>query len=151
METVNIVRTNSKNKDFIDLVSKLNAELKVIDGDDHDFYMQYNGIDKLNNVIIFYQNNIAQCCGTFKEFNDTSVEIKRMYTNKEARGKGFATKILLELEDWAKELGYKNTILETGKRQKDAVGLYKKNGYKITENFEPYIGIDNSVCFIKTL
>lgn len=151
MEAINIVRTNSKNKDFINLVSKLNAELKVIDGDDHDFYMQYNGIDKLNNVIIFYQNNIAQCCGAFKEFNNSAVEIKRMYTNKEARGKGFATKILLELEAWAKELGYKNTVLETGKRQEDAVGLYKKNGYKITENFGPYIGVDNSVCFIKTL
>ena len=34
---INILRTSSKNKDFIDLVKELDAYLKITDGDDHEF------------------------------------------------------------------------------------------------------------------
>jgi putative acetyltransferase len=42
-------------------------------------------------------------------------------------------------------------ILETGKAQIEALAFYPKNGYTITPNFTPYIGVENSVCFIKEL
>ncbi len=37
---IKIVRTDSKNKDFIALVDHLNDYLKIVDGEDHDFYHQ---------------------------------------------------------------------------------------------------------------
>jgi putative acetyltransferase len=37
-------RTDPGDKDFIDLVRLLDAELAIRDGDDHAFYSQYNGI-----------------------------------------------------------------------------------------------------------
>ena len=74
-----------------------------------------------------------------------------MYTVPESRGKGIATKVLIELENWASELGYEKCILETGKRQPEAIRLYTKNGYKLIPNYGQYVDMDNSVCFEKYL
>lgn len=148
---IDIIRTNSKNKDFIELVDCLNNYLKVVDGDDHDFYHQYNGIEMLNHVVVAYKNKRAIGCGAFKEYKTHSVEIKRMFTKPNFRGIGVAGKILSELENWAKEKGYKNCILETGKRQTQAVSFYKKMNYTIIPNYGQYKDIENSLCFKKYL
>jgi len=120
-----IVRTDSNNKDFVNLVKDLDRYLKITDGDEHDFYNQFNNINVLKHCVVVFLNNKAVACGAFKKFDNASVEIKRMYTKPEARKKGLAGNIVLELEHWAKELGYKHTILETGKRQIEAVQFYK--------------------------
>lgn len=148
---MNSVRTSSTDQDFIALVKLLDQELAIVDGDDHAFYHQFNSIDLLKHTIVLYENNIPVGCGAIKKFDDTSAEVKRMYTLNKTRGKGVATKVLLELEKWAKELNYKYTILETGKRQPDAIALYQKNGYEIIPNYGQYVGIENSVCFRKEL
>ena len=142
-------RTNSENKDFINLVKHLDAYLKIMDGDEHDFYNQFNNIDVLNNVVVVFVDKKPVGCGAIKEFDETSVEVKRMFVLSEKRGKGIAQKILQELEFWAKELGYKKCVLETGKRQVEAVKFYTKFNYKKIENYGQYKGIDNSICFEK--
>jgi GNAT superfamily N-acetyltransferase len=148
---MNTVRTDATNQDFINLVKLLDEELAIVDGDDHAFYHQFNNIDVLKYTIVLYENNIPVGCGALKKFDETSAEVKRMYTLPETRGKGIATKVLIELEKWAKELGYKYTILETGKRQPKAIALYQKNGFQIISNYGQYKGIENSVCFRKEL
>ncbi|HEY9116189.1 MAG TPA: GNAT family N-acetyltransferase, partial [Roseivirga sp.] len=80
-----------------------------------------------------------------------SIEIKRMYVLENFRGQGVAGLILTELEKWAKELGYSQSVLETGKRQPEAISLYTKHGYEVTENYGQYQGVANSVCFKKHL
>jgi len=146
---IEIVRTNSENQDFIALVALLDADLAVRDGDDHAFYHQFNNIDVIKHAIVLYENENPVGCGGIKEFDSKSMEVKRMYTTPESRGKGFATKILFELEKWSEELSYKKCVLETGKRQPEAIKLYTKNGYKTIPNFGPYMGIENSLCFEK--
>ncbi len=146
---VQLVKTNSENKDFIDLVKLLDADLKIRDGEDHEFYNQYNAIDKLNHVVIAYYNNEAVGCGAFKQMEEGTVEIKRMYVNPYHRGKKIATKILVGLELWIQENGYKKALLETGIRMPEAIGLYKKCGYQIIENYGQYKGVETSVCFSK--
>lgn len=146
-----IVRTHSENKGFINLVKKLDDYLTIVDGDEHDFYHQYNNIDVLKHVVIAYSNNKPVGCGAFKAFDKNSVEIKRMFTNPENRGEGIASKILKALEIWSHELGYKSCVLETGIRQVEAVQFYKKNKYVIIPNFEPYKNVENSLCLKKEL
>lgn len=147
-----IIRTNSNNKNFINLVKKLDAYLKITDGDEHDFYSQFNNIDVINHVVIIYNNDdVSVGCGAFKPFDSQSVEIKRMFVKPNERGKGFAQKILLELETWAKEIGYIRCVLETGKRQVEAVQFYKKCDYKIIPNYGQYKDMENSICFEKVL
>ena len=102
----NLIRTTSNNKDFINLVKALDAYLKITDGDEHEFYNQFNSVESLSNVVVLYFNENAVGCGGFKKFNDNSVEIKRMYVNPNNREKGLGKQILNGLEDWAKELGF---------------------------------------------
>lgn len=146
-----IVRTTSDNTDFGRLVTELDAYLRVLDGDDHEFYAQFNKTGLLKNALIGYDNELAVGIGAYKEYDAETVEIKRMYTRPEYRGQGIAKAILTELENWAKEEGYNVAILETGYMQEDAIGLYLKLGYQITENFGPYIGVENSICLKKNL
>ena len=148
---IKLVRTNSKNEDFINLVQSLNDYLKIVDGEEHSFYSQYNNIDVLNHVVIAYSNETPIGCGAFKAYNNDDVEIKRMYTNPDFRSKGFASEILKELEKWSKELSFKACVLETGKRQKEAVSFYKKMNYSIIPNYGQYKNIANSLCFKKVL
>jgi len=148
---IEVIRTNSKNTDFIQLVEQLNNYLKIIDGDEHAFYNQYNNIDVLKHVVLVYLDDKPAGCGAFKEFDKNSVEIKRMYTSAEYRKKGLAAKVLLELENWANEIGYTNSILETGKRQIEAVNFYKKWNYNVIHNYGQYKNMTNSLCFEKKL
>lgn len=146
-----IARTNSSNNNFIYLVKQLDAYLAEKDGRDHAFYNQYNKLDKIKHVVVAYENDHPVACGAIKEYDANTMEVKRMFTLPECRGKGVATKVLTELEKWAAELGYKKCILETGKRQPEAIALYKKSGYKSIPNYGQYTRMDNSVCFQKEM
>lgn len=148
---LNLIRTTSDDPDFIELVKKLDADLVERDGADNIFYSQFNKIDKIKHAVVAFENNEPIGCGAMKEFMSDSMEMKRMYTAPEGRGKGVATAVLAELEKWAAELTYKKCVLETGKRQPEAIKLYTKNGYKNIPNYGQYIGIENSVCFEKDL
>lgn len=145
------LRTTSENPDFQKLVKQLDAYLAIIDGEEHGFYDQYNKIDSLKNCLVIFESDAAVACGAIKAFDEKSMEVKRMFTLPERRGKGLASTILKELESWTKELGYEKTILETGKRQTEAIALYEKCGYKVIPNYGQYAGIENSVCFEKIL
>ena len=148
---INLIRTNSDNKDFIDIVKLLDAELAEIDGEEHVFYAQLNKTDTIKHVVVAYENEKPISCGAIREHSSTMMEVKRMYTLPGYRGKGLATKVLNELEKWASELSYQKCILETGWRQPDAIRLYEKNGYSRIPNYGKYAGIVNSVCFEKAI
>lgn len=144
-------RTNSDDLDFQNLVIELDKVLAVLDGDDHSFYAQYNKLNAIKHVVVLYENDIPVGCGAIKEYDEHTMEVKRMFVDPTHRGKGLATVVLLELEKWAKELGYKKCILETGKKQTDAVRLYEKNNYLLMENYGQYAGVEYSLCFEKKL
>jgi GNAT superfamily N-acetyltransferase len=148
---IKITRTNSENPDFIWLVKFLDLELAERDGEDTAFYSQFNKLDMIRHVVVAYENGIPLGCGAIKENGKDTMEIKRMYVSPKGRKRGIATAILSELEKWSGELLYTRCILETGKRQPEAIGLYMKNGYRSIPNFGQYAGVDNSVCFEKKL
>lgn len=148
---INCIRTNSANENFMELVKELDKDLSIRDGADHSFYAPFNKIDKIKYVIVAIENEEAIGCGAIKEYTPEAMEVKRMYVLLNRRGQGIASMILNELELWAIELSYKTCLLETGKKQPEAIALYKKNGYQIIPNFGQYQQIENSVCFQKTL
>lgn len=146
-----IIRTDSTNPDFQKLVKALDSELAIRDGEEHGFYSQYNKIDAIKQAIVLYQGPQAVACGAIKPYSPTSAEVKRMYTQPEYRGKGLAAQVLNELEQWAAQLGFEKCILETGIRQPEAIALYKKCGYTLIPNYGQYAGVENSVCFEKSV
>lgn len=148
---IRIIRTDSENEDFIELVRHLDAELAVRDGDDHAFYAQFNKIAKLKHVVLAYEDDKALGCGAIRELPSGDVEVKRMFVPLESRGKGIASLVLLELENWARELSFTRCVLETGLKQPEAIRLYEKNGYEPIPNYGQYIDMGNSVCFGKDI
>lgn len=148
---IKLLRTNAMNLDFIELVKFLDADLQIRDGEEHSFYNQFNKLNDIKHVVMAYDNEIPIGCGAIKEYEPSAAEIKRMFVSPNSRGKGIATKILTELEHWAKELSFVKCILETGINQPEAIGLYKKNGYKNIANYGQYENVENSVCFEKIL
>jgi len=149
---MNIIRTHSDNADFRTLVQLLDAELAVRDGSDHAFYAQFNKVDAIRNVAVAYVGgDEAAGCGAFKEYSSDAVEIKRMFVRPGHRGQGVAVAVLAELEKWAAKLGYRESILETGLKQPEAIRLYEKSGYTRIPNYGQYEGVENSVCMKKVL
>lgn len=146
---IELKRSNSSDENFIQLVSELDAYLANVDGDDHDFYNQFNGIDSIEHVVLAYYNSEPAGCGAIKPFDAQRMEVKRMYTRPELRGKGIAALVLIELENWCSELGGEACLLETGINQQDAIRVYQKNGYLRVENYGQYVGVENSFCFEK--
>lgn len=144
-----LIRTDSDNPDFIELVKQLDADLAERDGDEHVFYARFNKIDTIKHVVVAFENGIPVSCGAIKDHIPGVMEVKRMYTLPGNRGKGMAGKVLAELEKWAAEMNCNKCVLETGKRQPEAIALYKRNGYIIIPNYGQYAGKDNSVCFEK--
>ncbi|MFC7358179.1 GNAT family N-acetyltransferase [Jejudonia soesokkakensis] len=148
---ISLRRTTTSDIDFKSLVKLLDAELAIRDGDDHEFYNQFNKLDSIPYVVVVYNESTPIGCGALKNYNKNTAEIKRMFTLDSFRGKGIATKILSALETWAMELGYDYCILETGIRQPEAIALYQKCGYQQIENYGQYENVTESLCFKKRL
>ncbi len=144
-------RTNSDDPVFQKLVGLLDQDLKIRDGEEHAFYAQFNKIDKIKEAVVFYVGSTTVGCGAIKQYDEKTAEIKRMFVLPQFRGQGIAYLILKELELWAKELNYSNCILETGKKQTEAIRLYQKAGYSLIPNYGQYKNVENSICMIKII
>lgn len=148
---ISVVRESSKHKDFQQLVRLLDAHLNAQYGTLQAAYDQYNATDSIETVVLAYVDQQPVGCGGLRSCNRETGEIKRMYVKPTYRNRGIAGHILQELERRAVELGSVRTILETGKRQVEAIGFYRKHGYRQIDNYGQYAGNPNSLCFEKTL
>jgi len=151
IKLIRIERTGAENPDFIQLVKQLDTDLAEREGKEHLFYDQFNKIVEIKYVLVAYEINMPVGCGAIKKYDTDTIEIKRMYVTPQSRRKGIAGNILTALEDWAAELACKRCILETGKNQPEAIGLYLKSGYKVISNYGQYVNVENSICFEKEL
>ncbi|HCY41698.1 MAG TPA: GNAT family N-acetyltransferase [Prolixibacteraceae bacterium] len=149
--SIEIVRTTSDNQVFRNLVNALDEDLNIRNGDIQRQYDQYNKIDNIKHAIVVYAEGKPVGCGCFKKFNESAVEIKRMFVFPEMRGRQLAARMLQELEKWAAEEGFTATVLETGRRQVEAHRLYERAGYLRTENYGQYVGMEDSICYRKEL
>jgi GNAT superfamily N-acetyltransferase len=148
---VTLQRIAPDHPDFLALVQALDAELAIRDGDDHPFYAQFNTLDPIRHAVLARVDDVAVGCGAIKAYKEEIMEIKRMYVAPAHRGRGIAAALLAELEQWGREAGYGEAILETGFNQPEAIRLYAKCGYHRIPNYGPYDGVANSICFGKRL
>ena len=101
--------------------------------------------------LIGYREGKPLACGALRKLADGAAEIKRMFVSKEARGLGLGARILQELEAKARKLNIRRLVLETGERQVEAVGLYRKAGFARIERFGDYVDSPLSLCLGKDL
>ena len=150
-EKIQIATTTSDNIDFLFLITALDASLWERYPELKTNYWGNNIVEFNPNVVVIYLDEKPVGCGCFKKYDKNTIEIKRMFVSPQARGLGLAKKILLELELRASELGYSFSVLETLFKQIEAINLYQKVGYAIIDNYEPYVGLENSICMKKQI
>lgn len=157
MADIVFVRCSGTNEDFITNCQLLDMDLdrrvgRVIK---RDKYKQYNQLDEIKEAIVVYVDGKVAGAGAIREYQyadiNDATELKRVFVRAEFQGKGIGTKLVLELIEWAKELGYKKLILETGELLQESCHLYQKVGFEKTDNYGPYISMPESLCMMKEL
>lgn len=146
-----VQRVEPNHPDFLSLVTQLDAFLAGFDGPDHSMYSGFNKLDSVKGAVVAYLDDEAVGCGAFRILDSESGEVKRMFVPPAHRSKGIARSVLNEIEEWCRELGVVRLQLETGAELESARRLYESNGYSYIPNYEPYVGLDRSVCLAKTL
>jgi len=149
-----IAACDPRSADACALVDQLSAELAGVYHYAEDGKGHFNPEDVLVPKSVFLVGRLGGrpvCCGAVRPREPGVAEVKRMFVVPDCRGKGFSKKILTELEQHAKIMGYDAIRLETGDKQREAIGLYEKAGYRRIANFGIYVGIKQSICFEKTI
>ncbi|MEU6150581.1 GNAT family N-acetyltransferase [Actinosynnema sp. NPDC047251] len=142
---------------------KLIAELQQV------FVVRYGGEDHtpvdpaqfaapLGHFVVGYLDDAPVACGGWRAHDEArdslrpgDAEIKRMYTTDSARGRGLSRVVLAGLESSARAAGRTRMVLETGRPQPEAIGLYQSSGYRRIDNFGYYRENPDSLCFAKEL
>lgn len=153
MNTIIYKWTNGNDKDFQRFYLKTEEYYSNIVGgiENRKGFIPYNISESITEVLIAYIDDEAVGCAGLKGYSETDVEIKRVWVEPEERGQHIALDMMAQIEERAVNDGYKRTILQTREIMKDAVGLYKKLGYKQIDNYPPYDKLDGAICFAKIL
>jgi GNAT superfamily N-acetyltransferase len=85
--------------------------------------------------LVLYENGTPVACGGIKSLGPEVGEIKRMFVSAAARGRGHGRRLLAELEEAARSLGYRRVVLDTAAPLEEAAALYASAGYR---EIEPY-------------
>jgi GNAT superfamily N-acetyltransferase len=80
--------------------------------------------------VLLLRQGRAIAGGAFKRYDETTAELKRIWTSSSHRRQGLARRIVGELESEAVRQGYTRVYLTTGPRQPEAKALYLAAGYR---------------------
>lgn len=79
--------------------------------------------------VIEVENVIVATVGLHR-VDENTCELRKMYSLPSQRGKGLGKRMLEFALSKARELGYSRVILETASPLKEAIGLYRKYGFR---------------------
>ncbi|TDC78503.1 GNAT family N-acetyltransferase [Micromonospora sp. KC606] len=103
--------------------------------------------------LVAYLDGQPVGCGGWRGHGDGdgTAELKRMYTDPAARGRGVARAVLVAVEESARYHGRKRMILECGDRQPEAIAMYTSAGYEPIPNFGFYADAPGCLSFGRVL
>ena len=81
--------------------------------------------------IVLLDGDFPVATARFYPIDSASAIIGRVVVLPEYRGKGLGEKVVGEAEDWLRELGYSNAVVES---RDTATGFYEKLGYTVTDS-----------------
>ncbi|KAE8126758.1 GNAT family N-acetyltransferase [Bifidobacterium tibiigranuli] len=97
-------------------------------------------------------NGHACACGALQSTEENGLgEIKRIFTQPQFRGHGYARAMMKRMEELARSKGFTRLRLQTGNRQPEAIELYTATGWTQCEAYGEYVGDTFSVCFMRNL
>jgi GNAT superfamily N-acetyltransferase len=80
--------------------------------------------------VILFEDGEPVAGGGLRRLGEDVAEIKRMFVEPAARGRGYGRRVLDELEAAAVELGYRRLRLDTAQSLVAATALYRSAGYR---------------------
>ncbi|WP_016933138.1 GNAT family N-acetyltransferase [Rhodococcus sp. R1101] len=86
-------------------------------------------------LLVLVEDEVPVAGGAFQRYDESTAELKRIWTSKDHRRRGLGRIVVAELEAEALRRGYTRIYLTTGWRQPEAVALYLAAGY--TALFDP--------------
>lgn len=155
--TITIVESLPTSGAACQLIDALSARLAEITGDDGRSHFKPDASAPRACFLLAMQGAKPVGCGALRplelpgELTDAGPvgEIKRMYA--QLPGHGIGSAVLAALEQRARGYGYRTLRLETRKVNQVAVAFYLGHGYAVCDNYGPYVGRPEAVCFEKRL
>lgn len=119
-----------RSRDSEQLIWELSTELGVLYNSDGSAGFNPSDVEVPRAAFVVARiEGIPVGCGALRPLDDSTVEVKRMYTRANYRRKGVAQAILAEIDRLAIEFGYSTIKLQTGPKQPEAAALYERVGY----------------------
>ena len=151
---VAIAREAFESGDARRLVGELDAELSAIYKPEQRFgpdLRPEHVASGLGTFLVARIDGEAVGCGALRRLDAGSAEVKRMYVQPAARGRGLAMEVLARLESAAREMGVTRLVLETGVHQGAAIALYTRAGFRPVPCWGEYARSATSICFEKRI
>ncbi|KAB1904511.1 GNAT family N-acetyltransferase [Micromonospora tulbaghiae] len=103
--------------------------------------------------LVAYLDGRPVGCGGWRSHggDGDTAELKRMYTDPAARGRGVARSVLAAVERSARDHGRKRIVLECGDKQPEAIAMYTSAGYERIPNFGFYKDAPGCLSYARTL
>lgn len=117
----------------------------LIDGPEGEFSAPQGG------MLLGLLNGEPVTGGAFCRFDAETAELKRVWTHREHRRRGYARALLAALESEIATRGYTRVYLITGDRQPEAEELYEATGYIRLSEPLPSQGPVFPIAFLKAL
>ena len=137
--------------DFLMLADKLDEYYFEIVGPVQALYAEVNKPYNMNGLCVVYEDGEPVGCGAWKQIDETTAEIKRIYVLPQHRRKGVASMIVKGMEADALKAGFRHYILETARTTMDSANLYFSLGYKEIDYYGSPAGAENCRCFEKNI
>jgi GNAT superfamily N-acetyltransferase len=147
-----VVQVPSDHPDVGRLSAALVAEMAVRYADDSD--SPHPPSSEATFVLVLDDDGTALACGGLQPLScsipdaaATQGEVKRVYVEPSARGRGLSRLVMTALIELARARGLAQLALETGTEQPEAMGLYATLGWRPREPYGQYADDPRSRCF----
>ena len=114
-------------------------------------FIPFNASSDIPDVVLAVCNGAAVGCAGLKPYSNTDAEVKRLWVEPAFRGQRIASRLMDQIEEKARQTGFRRVILQTRTIMPDAVALYEKRSYVLIPNYPPYDRLEGAVCYAKAL
>lgn len=86
-------------------------------------------------LLLAFADGPALGCVGLRRLSEDACEMKRLYVGEDGRGRGLGQALAEAVVARARDLGYREMLLDTSVRQHEAIGLYRRLGFVETAAF----------------
>jgi GNAT superfamily N-acetyltransferase len=136
------------------MLARLDRELleATPDGGSNFFHIEHDQLQQGDGAFfVAVLDCSAVGCGAYRRIDAHSAEVKRMWSDPAARGRGVGAAVLTAIIAAATADGFRELRLETGEYLTAAVTLYRKFGFAGCPAWGEYVGVPLSYCMSRPL